>query len=135
MPEPTAARIPDKYKDLFEKKAFAFLGTLMPDGSPQVTPVWVLYEAPYVVVNSARGRVKDANMERDPRVSLAVHDPDNPYRYVGIQGRVAEMSEETGWEIINRLSKKYTGSAEYGGPKDEVRVTYYIEPESVYGMG
>jgi PPOX class probable F420-dependent enzyme len=130
-----AVRIPEKYMDLFEKQAFAFLATLMPDGSPQVTPVWVMYEAPYVLINSARGRVKDENMRRDPRVSVAVHDPDNPYRYVGMQGRVAEMSEETGREIINRLSKKYTGSDEYGGPKDEVRVTYYIQPESVWGMG
>ena len=135
MPEKSAVRIPDKYMDLFEKKAFAFLGTLMPDGSPQVTPVWVMYEAPYVVINSARGRVKDDNMERDPRVSLAVHDPDNPYRYVGMQGRVVEMSEETGRDVINKLAKKYTGADEYGGPKDEVRVTYYIQPESVYGMG
>ena len=135
MAEKDAVKIPDKYMDLFEKKAFAFLGTLMPDGSPQVTPVWVMYEEPYVMINSARGRVKDENMERDPRVSIAVHDPDNPYRYVGIQGRVVKTSEATGRQVINQLAMKYQGVDEYGGPKDEVRVTYYIQPNNVYGMG
>jgi PPOX class probable F420-dependent enzyme len=135
MAEKDAVRIPEKYMDLFEKRAFAFLGTLMPDGSPQVTPVWVLFEEPYVLVNSARGRVKDENMRRDPRVAVAVHDPDNAYRYVGIQGRVVEMSEETGRAVINQMSAKYEGTDEYGGPKDEVRVTYYIRPENVWGMG
>jgi PPOX class probable F420-dependent enzyme len=135
MGKQSGAKIPETYMDLFERKAFAFLGTLMPDGSPHVTPVWVMYEAPYVVINSARGRVKDENMERDPRVSLAVLDPQNPYRYVGMQGRVVRTSEETGRKVIDQLAKKYQGVDEYGGPKDEVRVTYYIEPENVYGMG
>ena len=71
--------IPDKYRDLFTKRAFASLGTLMPDGSPQVTPVWCDIEGDLVIVNTAKGRQKDKNMRRDPRVALAIIDPENPY--------------------------------------------------------
>ena len=75
--------IPEKYKDLFQKRAFASLGTLMPDGRPQVTPVWCDFDGDHVIFNSARGRQKDKNVRRDPRVSLAIIDPENPYRYLG----------------------------------------------------
>ena len=70
-----AENIPEKYKDLFDKKAFANLATVMPDGTPQVTPVWVDYDGSHVLVNSARGRQKDKNMERNPAVSLSIHGP------------------------------------------------------------
>src|SRR5579871_5780473 len=88
-----AAVIPEKYRDLFNKKAFASLGTLMPDGRPQVTPVWVDYDGTNLIVNSAKGRAKDKNMRRDPRVSLAVIDPDNPYRYLEVCGSEADATE------------------------------------------
>ena len=87
------AAIPEKYLDLFQKKAFASLGTLMPDGQPQVTPVWIDFDGKHVLVNSAKGRVKDRNMRRDPRVSMALIDPDNPYRHLQVQGRVVEITE------------------------------------------
>ena len=87
--------IPEKYRDLFTKRAFASLGTLMPDGRPQVTPVWCDLEGDHVVFNSAKGRQKDRNVRRDPRVALAVVDPDNPYRYLEIRGRVTEITEDT----------------------------------------
>jgi PPOX class probable F420-dependent enzyme len=128
-------KIPETYMDLFEKKAIAALATLMADGSPQVTPVWVTYEAPFVVVNSAKGRVKDQNMRRDPRVALEIRDPDNPYRYLGIQGEVVEITEVGARDMINRLSQKYVGEATYQGPPDEVRVTYMIRPDTVWGNG
>src|SRR2546427_11409652 len=80
--------IPEKYQDLFKKKAFASLGTIMPDGRPQVTPVWVDYGRQHVIFNSARGRQKDGNGRRDPNVAVAVMDPDNPYRYVEVRGKV-----------------------------------------------
>ena len=83
------AIIPEKYLDLLQrKKAFANLATLMPDGSPQVTPVWCDYKDGLVRVNTAKGRVKARNLKKDARVALAVADPDNPYRYVQIRGRV-----------------------------------------------
>lgn len=127
--------IPENYLDLFEKRAVAALATVMADGSPQVTPVWVMYKAPYVVVNSAKGRVKDQNMRRDPRVALEIRDPDNPYRYLGIQGEVVEITEEGARDVINHLSQKYVGQATYQGPSDEVRVTYMIRPDSAWGNG
>ena len=89
-----SSAIPDKYRDLFSKRAFASLGTLMPDGRPQVTPVWCDLEGDLVIFNSAKGRQKDRNVRRDPRVALAIVDPDNPYRYLEIRGRVVEITEE-----------------------------------------
>src|ERR1700678_336289 len=90
MPE----AIPEKYRDLFQKRAFASLGTLMPDGRPQVTPVWVDFDGEHVIFNSAKGRQKDRNVRRDPRVSLALIDPENPYRFMEIRGRVIEITED-----------------------------------------
>jgi PPOX class probable F420-dependent enzyme len=81
-----AGMIPDKFLDLFQKKAFASLATLMPDGSPQVTPVWVDFDGNHVIVNSARGRQKDKNMQRNAKVALSIIDPDNPYRYLEVRG-------------------------------------------------
>ncbi len=86
--------IPEKYRDLFQKRAFASLGTLMPDGRPQVTPVWCDFDGEHVIFNSAKGRQKDRNVRRDPRVSLAIIDPENPYRYIEIRGRVVEITED-----------------------------------------
>ncbi|MFQ5815819.1 MAG: TIGR03618 family F420-dependent PPOX class oxidoreductase, partial [Candidatus Hydrothermarchaeaceae archaeon] len=78
--------IPANYLDLFEKKAFANLATIMPDGSPQVTPVWVDVDGDDVLINSARGRQKDLNMRSRPQVALSIQDPDNPYRYLEVRG-------------------------------------------------
>ena len=125
-----AEKIPEKFNDLFQKKAFANLATLMPDGSAQVTPVWVDYDGQYVRVNTARGRQKDKNMKRDPRVALSIADPDNPYRYLEVRGRVAEATEKGADDHINSLSQKYLGQAIYPYRKPgEVRVTYKITPE------
>src|SRR5580658_8025756 len=79
-----SAKIPENFMDLFHKKAFGSLSTLMPDGSPQTNPVWVDYDNGEIWVNTAAGRLKDKNMKRDPRVSVAVIDPDNPYRFVEV---------------------------------------------------
>ena len=128
--------IPEKYRDLFSKKAFAGLGTLMPDGSPQVTPVWCDYDGTHVVVNSAKGRRKDQNLRRDPRVSLAVIDPDNPYRYLEVRGRVVEITEQGADAHIDKMAKKYLGLDRYPNRQPgEVRVIYRIEPERFSSMG
>ena len=132
MPAP----IPEKYLDLFQKRAFASLGTLMPDGSPQVTPVWIDLEGGRLVVNSAKGRAKDRNMRRDPRVSLAIQDPDNPYRYLEIRGRVVEVTEKGADQHIDRMAKKYLGKDSYPyRQQGEVRVRYIIEPEHFSSLG
>src|SRR5947207_14736704 len=89
-----AAQIPEKYRDLFTKPAFAHLGTLMPDGSPQVTPVWVDYDGGFIRVNSANGRVKDKNMRRNKNVALAITDPENPYRHIAVQRQVTDRTEQ-----------------------------------------
>jgi PPOX class probable F420-dependent enzyme len=125
----------EKYQDLFSKKAFANLATLMPDGSPQVTPVWVDYDGTHILVNTAKGRVKDKNMRREARVSLAIVDPDNPYRYAEVRGRVAEITEEGADDHINRMAKKYLGQDVYPFRQPgEVRVLYKITVEKVSGM-
>ena len=86
--------IPDGFKDvLTQKKAFASLATVGADGGPQVTPVWFDWDGTHLRFNSAKGRVKDQNVRRTPKVALAIVDPDNPYRYLQIKGRVAEMTE------------------------------------------
>jgi PPOX class probable F420-dependent enzyme len=126
----------DKYSDLFKKKAFANLSTLMQDGSPQVTPVWCDYDGKHVRVNSARGRVKDKNIRRDPRVALAIVDPENPYRYMEIRGKVVEITEKGADDHINSLSDKYLGNPVYPFRQPgEVRVLYKIEPEKFSAMG
>src|ERR1700723_2195777 len=128
--------IPEKYRDLFQKRAFASLGTLMPDGRPQVTPVWCDYDGEHVIFNSAKGRQKDRNVRRDPRVSLAVIDPENPYRYMEIRGRVVEITEEGASASIDKLAKKYLGVDKYPyGQPGEVRVIYKIKPEHTTVMG
>jgi PPOX class probable F420-dependent enzyme len=127
--------IPHAYRDLFEKRAFAVLVTLMPDGSPQATPVWCDFDGTHVLVNSARGRVKDRNMRRDPRVALTILDPENPYRYLEIRGRVVEITEEGAEEHIDKLARKYLGVDRYPYRQPgEVRILYKILPERVSGL-
>jgi len=131
-----AANIPEKFRDLFSKPAFASLATLMPDGAPQVSPVWCDLEGDRVVVNSARGRVKDKNIEHDKRVSLAIVDPENPYRYLGLQGRVVAITQEGADAHIDRMAKKYLGQDKYPYRQPgEVRVLYKIEIERTHTMG
>ncbi len=128
--------IPEKYRDLFQKRAFAALATLMPDGSPQVTPVWCDFNGEYVIFNSAKGRQKDKNVRRDPRVAMAIIDPENPYRYLEVRGRVAEITEEGATEHINKMAKKYLGVDKYPyAHPGEVRVMYLVKPEHTTVMG
>jgi PPOX class probable F420-dependent enzyme len=131
-----AMNIPEKYKDLLEKPAFGNLGTIMKDGSPQVTPVWVDYDGKHVRFNSALGRVKDKNVRRDPRVAVTLQDPANPYRYLEIRGRVVEITQNGADDHINKLSQKYLGKPVYPFRQPgEVRVLYKIAPEKVSSMG
>jgi PPOX class probable F420-dependent enzyme len=128
--------IPEKYRDLFTKRAFASLATLMPDGSPQVTPVWCDLDGDLVIVNSAKGRQKDKNIRRDPRVALAIIDPENPYRYLEIRGRVVEITEQGADPHIDKMAKKYLGADKYPYRQpSEVRVMFKIQPERTNTMG
>jgi len=108
----------------------------MPDGSPQVTPVWFDFDGTHVRINSAKGRVKDRNMRRNGRVALAIQDPENPYRYLGMRGRVEEITETGADAHIDSLAKKYLGQDRYPNRQPgEVRVIYRIRPERVSSMG
>ncbi len=128
------ATIPEKYRDLLNKKAFASLATLMSDGQPQVTPVWFDFDGENLIFNSARGRQKDRNVRRDPRVSLAIIDPDNPYHYLEIRGKVVDITQEGADDHINKLAKKYLGKDVYPYRQPgEVRVLYRVRPEHVHG--
>ena len=127
--------IQSDFQDLFQKKAFACLATLMPDGRPQVTPVWCDFDGMHIRVNSARGRVKDRNMRRDSRVTATLLDPDNPYRYLEVRGRVVDITETGAAAHIDSLAKRYLGVDKYPYARPgEVRVIYKILPEHASGM-
>ena len=131
------ATIPDGFLDLVTaKKAFAHLATIMPDGSPQVTPVWFDYVGGKIRVNTAKGRVKARNMAEGARVALSILDPDNAYRYLQVRGTVTRVTEDGAVAHIDGLAKKYMGKDVYPfhRPQD-VRVIYEIEPGSVQTMG
>ena len=131
-----AGVIPDNYLDLFEKKAFANLATLMPDGTPQVTPVWVDYDSTHILINSARGRQKDKNIQRNRQVALSIQDPDNPYRYLEVRGVVEEITEEGADQHIDKMAKKYMGVDKYPYRQPgEVRLLFKIKPEHTSHMG
>lgn len=128
--------IPEQYKDLFQKKAFAHLATIGTDGSPQVTPVWCDFDGTHIRFNTAKGRVKDKNLRRNPKVALAIQDPENPYRYIQVRGRVAEIMEQGADTHLDSLAKKYINQDKYPWRKPgEVRVMYKILPEKVQTLG
>ena len=129
--------IPESYLDLLQqKKAFASLATVMPDGTPQVTPVWFDYAGGKLRVNTAKGRVKARNLKPGSAVALAIMDPDNPYRYVQIRGWVTSATEDGADAHIDQLAKKYLGKDTYPFRQPgEMRIMYEIEPISVSGMG
>jgi PPOX class probable F420-dependent enzyme len=128
--------IPDSHADLFNKKAFGNLATLNADGTPQVTPIWVDREGEFLLFNSARGRLKDRNVRRNPHVAIAISDPDNPYRHLEIRGQVVEITEAGADAHIDKLAKKYLGVDTYPHRQPgEVRVMYRVKPERVSKMG
>jgi PPOX class probable F420-dependent enzyme len=131
------AGIPDNFLDLLQqKKAFADLATVMADGSPQVTPVWFDYTGGVIRVNTAKGRVKSRTLRPGAPFAMAIRDPDNPYRYVQIRGRVRRASEQGADAHIDSLAKKYLDKDTYPFRQPgEVRVMYELEPTAASGMG
>jgi PPOX class probable F420-dependent enzyme len=125
--------IPESHRDIFERDSFAHLATVMPDGTPQVTPVWVDHEdGEYVLVNTARGRRKEKNIRRNPKVGVSVLDPNDPYRYVSVRGR-AELTEEGAVEHIHELARRYMDVDEYPNLDEEsgARVIVRISTDEV----
>src|SRR5580698_2353537 len=135
--EAVMVEIPAKYLDLLqEKTAFAHLASIMPDGTPQVTPVWFDYTNGKIRVNSAKGRVKTRNMTEGAPVALSILDPENAYRYIQIRGRVGHVTEDGASAHIDSLAKKYLGKDKYPYSRPgEVRVIFEIEPTAVQVMG
>ena len=129
------ATLSENVKKLFLEPNFAHLATIMPDGSPQVTPVWVEMEGDRIVVNTAEGRIKPRNVRRDPRVAISIVRQDNPYQAAYIRGRVVELRHEGADESIDRLAKKYIGQDRYPWRQPgEQRLMLVIEPERVGGQ-
>lgn len=125
--------IPESHVDIFESESIGHLATTMPDGSPHVTPVWVDHDdREYVLVNTARGRQKERNVERDPRVGISVTDPENPYRYVAVRGE-ATLTEEGAVDHIDALARQYMDRERYPdhGEESGARVIVRIEAEHV----
>lgn len=131
---PKSGPIPDEYLDLFQKKTFAHLATLMPDGTPHVTSVYVDYDGKHILINSARGRVKDRNMQARPYVAVQIPDPDNSDRYLAVRGPVVEITEEGADEHLDKLAQRYLEKDRYPPSMrfpGEVRCLYKIEPQHV----
>lgn len=129
------ASIPSAFHDLFERETIAQFATLMPNGTPHLTPVWIDYDvdADRVLVNTARGRRKERNVRRDPRVGVSVLDPDDPYRYVSVRGRVSDVTEDGAVAHIDALAQRYMGVDEYPnhGQESGPRILIRIRPDSV----
>jgi PPOX class probable F420-dependent enzyme len=125
--------VPESHQDLLsdEKKAFAFLATIMDDGSPQVTPVWFDTTEDQIRINTARGRVKDRNMTDRPNIALSIIDPDDMYRYLQLRGEVIQAIEDGAREHIDKLAKKYLGTEAYQNYGGETRVIYLFRPHFV----
>jgi PPOX class probable F420-dependent enzyme len=132
-----ATTIPDKYKDLVtDKVAFAELATVMPDGSPQVTPVWFEFKDGAIRINTALGRRKARNLETNPKVAMAIVDPASPYRYLQIRGHVTRSTQDGADAHIDSLAKRYLNQDKYPfRAPGEVRVIYEIAIDSCHGNG
>lgn len=131
-----SAQIPESHRDILLGKNFAHIATLMPDGSPQVTPVWIDLDGDTILFNTAVARQKDRNLKRDGRVALSVHDQANPYRYIQIRGTVSGHTTEGADADIDRMAKKYLNLDAYPyRTQTEQRITYRIRPEHVQTNG
>ena len=124
------------FQKLLREPAFCQLATLMPDGSPQVTQVWVDTDGEHILINTAQGRQKEQNVQRDPRVALNVVDPANAFRLGMVRGRVVEVTTAGADELLDRLAKKYLNEETYPFRRpEEVRVTVKILPEKINEIG
>lgn len=128
--------VPEEFADLFEKRAFGFVASLLPDGAPHVAPVWVDYDGTHLLVNTVEGSRKERNLRGDPRIAVAIADPDQPYRYLMVRGEVVEITREGADDHLDRLAERYTGQPRYPrrGQDDGARVVVKIRPDAVTGQ-
>jgi PPOX class probable F420-dependent enzyme len=135
-----SAKIPEAYRDLLDRPIIVALATLMPDGHPQVTPVWCSYDGTHIIVNATANRQKHRNMVARPQVTVMAFDPDNQFRFIEVRGIVEEITADGGGESMNELAMLYTGKPKrYGieAPAREVeeRLLYKIKPVHVTCKG
>jgi len=124
--------LPENLVDLLRRPSLCFVTTLMPDGSPQITETWVDTDGKHIIVNTVQGFQKVRNVERDPRIALAIADRDDPSHYFAVRGRVVDMTEQGGVEHIEQLSQKYLGRPyPWFGGRDQVRIIVRIEAERI----
>ena len=128
--------LPEDLKAVIDGRNFAHLVTLDPDGTPQASAMWITREGDQIVFNTAQGRRKWRNMNRDPRVAISISPADKPYENWSIQGQVAEMRTSDGVAVIDRLAQKYIGREKYPWlTSDMVRVTVIVDVERIAGSG
>ena len=136
MDQRARERLPEALLELLGRPSTCYVATTMADGSPQLTQTWVDTDGEHVLINSVQGFLKVRNVERDPRVAVAVSDPDEPRRYFQVRGRVVDVTTEGGAEHIEKLSQKYLGMPyPWFGGRAQVRVIISIEPEKISGVG
>jgi PPOX class probable F420-dependent enzyme len=130
------AQIPDSHKDLFERPIFATIATLMPDGSPHLTPIWIDLDDGHLKFTVIKGHVKDRNIANNPQVAITLFDPDNPYRYIMIRGKVIKITENGANDHSQEMAKKYLGpDGEYIFKDGEVPHLFTVLPEKVNILG
>ena len=131
-----AIPLTDDLLALLRQPSSCYLSTIMADGSPQITQTWVDTDGEHVIINTVQGFLKLRNMERDPRVAVAIADRENPFRYMQVRGRVISTTTEGATEHIESLAQKYTGQPyQWYGGRDQVRVIVTIEAEKISGVG
>jgi PPOX class probable F420-dependent enzyme len=127
-----AAAIPDEAKHLFENKDLAHVATINPDGTPQVSAVWIGRDGDLITFNTADGRVKPRNLRANPAVALSIHGQENPYENLIVQGKVVEITADGADDEIDALAKRYMDVDSYPFRQPgEQRLTVKIEPEKV----
>lgn len=130
------ATIPEQYRDLLDGPVVVSLATVLEDGQPQVHPVWADFDGTHVRVNTGAGRAKHRNMEERPQVTVLAVDPENPFRWIEVRGKVAKTGKEGADAHIDKLANDYLGVDKYPGhTPDEERIIAYVEPTRVIASG
>ena len=130
---PARTTFTEDERRILNARVFVHVATLMEDGSPHVSPMWVELDGDLIVLNTQEGRIKPENIRHDPRVSLSVIDPDNEYRNITVRGRVVEITQEGADEGIHRLARKYTGQDYRWLVPGKPRVQFKVQPEHIGG--
>ena len=127
--------VPQDREDILTKRSFAHIATIGPNGEPHSSPVWIDWDGQYLKFSQTTSRQKVRNLKRDPRIAVSVHDPDQPYRYLEVRGKVARIEDDPDKAFINKMAKKYIDEDVYPWSQPgEQRVVVYVEPEHTTGM-